>query len=163
MILVNYEDCKGCGDCVDACPVGAVLLQNETVFIDQELCEGCQACVDACPQGALVYGEVEPEPEKVILIPETTPVEVISVQNQSGSEFLRGLALPALSSVLLWAGRELVPRLANIALNYLDRRIQSPEPDLNNQNIQMCGRRSSGQLGKSRRRRQSQFRKGKFR
>ena len=38
MIVVNYEDCNGCGACVDACPVGAVLLQNDTVFIDQELC-----------------------------------------------------------------------------------------------------------------------------
>ena len=67
MIVVNYVDCNGCGACVDACPVGAVLLQNDTVFIDQELCEGCQTCVEACPQGALVSVAVEPQPEKVIL------------------------------------------------------------------------------------------------
>jgi Pyruvate/2-oxoacid:ferredoxin oxidoreductase delta subunit len=159
MILANYEDCKGCGTCVDACPVGAILLQNETISIDQDLCEGCQDCVDVCPQGALAYMAVKPEPESVMMIPEPATAEVISVQDRSGSESLRGLVLPALSSVLLWTGRELVPRLADFALGYLDRRLQTPELDLNNQNIQLRSQRSSGQRGKGRRRRQRQYRK----
>jgi ferredoxin len=162
MILVNYEDCKGCGDCVDACPVSAIFLKNDTVFIDQELCEGCQACVDACPQGALVYAAVQPEPKSVVMIPEPAGVEIIPVRDQSSSASLRGLAFPALSSVLLWTGREIVPRLADFALGYLDRLLQSPEPDLSNQNIEMRGRRSLSQRGKGRRRRQRQYRKGKF-
>lgn len=153
MIVVNYEDCKGCAACVDACPVGAILLQNNTVFIDQEICEGCLTCVEACPQGALVYVAVEPRPEKAILIPEAAPVEVISIQDQSDSASLRSLALPALSSVLLWTGREIVPRLADIALRYLDRRLQPPESDLNHQNMLMRGQHSSVP-GRGRRRRQ---------
>jgi Fe-S-cluster-containing hydrogenase component 2 len=93
MILVNYEDCKGCGDCVGACPVGAILLQNDTVFIDQELCDGCQACVYACPQGALAYAATEPELNKVLLIPEKKSAKLISVQDQPVSESLRGMAV----------------------------------------------------------------------
>ena len=158
MIVVNYEDCSGCGACVDACPVGAVLLQNDTISIDHDLCESCQTCVDSCSQGALMYVAVEPQPEKAILIPEPAPVEVISIQQRSDSESLRSLALPALSSVLLWTGREIIPRLADLALSYLDRRLQPSESDFNYQKIQMRGQRSSRPRN-GRRRRQRQRRK----
>ena len=49
MIFVNYEECTGCGVCMESCEFDAILLQNDKATIDQEKCEGCQACIEACP------------------------------------------------------------------------------------------------------------------
>lgn len=45
------ERCIRCGDCVRACPHGALLL-DEGVLRDADRCQQCGACVDACPAGA---------------------------------------------------------------------------------------------------------------
>ncbi len=44
--------CLGCGDCVKACPFGAMqMLANEALpHVDLDKCTGCGKCVDACPR-----------------------------------------------------------------------------------------------------------------
>lgn len=49
--IVNAESCVACGACVDACPCGAIEIQDVAVVNDT--CAGCCACVDACPTGAI--------------------------------------------------------------------------------------------------------------
>lgn len=49
--VVNNETCVACGACVDACPCGAIEVQDVAVVNDD--CAGCGACVDACPTGAI--------------------------------------------------------------------------------------------------------------
>ena len=49
--IVNAESCVACGACVDACPCGAIEVQDVAVVNDT--CAGCGACVDACPVGAI--------------------------------------------------------------------------------------------------------------
>jgi len=152
MIFVNYEDCNGCGDCVSACQFGAILLQNNVAIIDQDLCEECQACIEACPQGALGFREAEPLPEKVIMVTDMTPVETAPVQIVTASPSLRSQIIPVLSSVLLWTGREILPRLADFALKALDRRIQTVDLGITNQTGPLDNQRSPIPGGGRRRR-----------
>ena len=55
---VNQENCTGCGDCVDACPVGGVVtLEHEKAVVRPEECIECNACVDACSSNAMAMGD----------------------------------------------------------------------------------------------------------
>ena len=65
LVLLLPEKCKGCYDCVEACPYGAI-YKNEKLNISQK-CTACAhlldaglklpRCVEACPVDALGFGE----------------------------------------------------------------------------------------------------------
>jgi Fe-S-cluster-containing hydrogenase component 2 len=57
-ILLDENRCDLCGECIDACPVGAAGSEGaEPLFCN--LCGGETICVDECPTGALSYRENE--------------------------------------------------------------------------------------------------------
>jgi Fe-S-cluster-containing hydrogenase component 2 len=124
MVYINDADCNGCGLCADVCPTGALMMQNNHAFIHQEFCEKCEICLDACPQGAILAGEYHPASREVIRIPAVLEPESNSLTELAARIPLREMVLPAIGSVLVWTGRELMPRLADLALGVLDRRIQ---------------------------------------
>ena len=52
--------CLGCGDCVQACQLGALRMNPETGLpeVDEERCTACGACVKACPRNII---EIRPK------------------------------------------------------------------------------------------------------
>jgi Fe-S-cluster-containing dehydrogenase component len=65
LVQVDPATCIGCGQCIDACPFGAVVLGPEDVAVK---CDGCAdevargwepTCVRACPLRALSVQSAE--------------------------------------------------------------------------------------------------------
>ncbi len=50
---VSKSDCVGCGECVDRCQIGALVLDDSTVTLVEENCLGCGACVAVCATNAI--------------------------------------------------------------------------------------------------------------
>jgi len=46
------DECTGCGECVEACPVDAVSMEGDFPIVDEEWCIGCGVCVPVCPTTA---------------------------------------------------------------------------------------------------------------
>ncbi|MCQ2314301.1 MAG: 4Fe-4S binding protein [Bacteroidales bacterium] len=45
--------CKACGECIDACPVGAI-SKGSIYSIDADSCVGCGTCASVCRNDAIV-------------------------------------------------------------------------------------------------------------
>ena len=61
-ITVDEHFCKGCGLCVDACPVHIIELDGTRITpkgyhpahcINEEACTGCTSCALMCPDVAI--------------------------------------------------------------------------------------------------------------
>jgi heterodisulfide reductase subunit A len=50
---VNALRCAACGQCVSACPYGAIVLQQGLASVNAYLCKGCGTCAGACPNKAM--------------------------------------------------------------------------------------------------------------
>ncbi len=59
--------CLGGGDCVEACPFGAIELnENKLPVVDYTKCTGCGLCVAACPRDIITL--VEPVEDKIVYV-----------------------------------------------------------------------------------------------
>jgi ferredoxin len=146
MIYVDAERCNGCGACTDVCATGALSLQEDKAFIDANLCSECEDCLDICPQEAILSVEaVEVPASRQVEQPTPAVITVAETAPQPATPSPRTLIWPAIGSALVWTGRELVPRLASLAVEWLDQR-QSP----GNRSL---SRRANGQQQRRRQRR----------
>lgn len=46
---------RGCTQCLDVCPAGAIRSAGDLVALDTRLCQGCASCALACPTGAMSF------------------------------------------------------------------------------------------------------------
>lgn len=53
IIKVNESKCQGCGTCIDACHVDAVMVGVGSANIDEKACTQCGVCVMMCPMKAI--------------------------------------------------------------------------------------------------------------
>jgi iron only hydrogenase large subunit-like protein len=51
---VNLDECRGHMECMRRCPTQAIRVRNGKASISEELCVDCGNCLDACPEGAVV-------------------------------------------------------------------------------------------------------------
>ena len=56
-IIIDSEKCKGCKQCVKACPFEALYMEGKLAVLKQEECRACSACLDSCPFEAITEAE----------------------------------------------------------------------------------------------------------
>lgn len=115
-IQIKEACCTGCGGCVETCPAGAMSLTHGVATVDHTMCTQCQACIDACPTGAITTisdtSMIFQQPAVISDIPEAKP--------------LLTKPQPWLALVLAFAGREILPRLTDVLIGTLERRLTRP-------------------------------------
>jgi len=128
VIQVDQELCTGCGVCVDACSVGAIHLVDQRPVIDNALCTACEACIEACLNEAItaLYIPARNAPIMSLPVAESRPVPV---RNQTAlpetAAPARGLA-PLAGAALAFLGSEIAPRLVDVLITTLERRLARP-------------------------------------
>jgi len=56
-VMVSPDLCTACGVCENACPIGAIEIFEDAVYVC-DLCGGKPRCIEACTEGAISF---EPE------------------------------------------------------------------------------------------------------
>ena len=52
--VINKNKCKGCGTCVDVCPVEVFVMEKgKAKAAKPDECIGCRACEAQCPEKAI--------------------------------------------------------------------------------------------------------------
>ncbi len=118
MLIIDVNQCSGCGVCVEVCPQGAISLVEGTARVDSSLCTGCQACVAACPTGAIEAPMpiARKQRSSVTVHDERAPVSTAQ----------RGAIATLAAAAVTFMGHHLLPRVAEALVSALQRRSSVP-------------------------------------
>lgn len=61
--VIDAEECTGCGECVEICPMDAIVEENGASVVLGKRCIGCGLCVNRCPVDAIKMVERDDTPE----------------------------------------------------------------------------------------------------
>jgi len=56
-IYIDENKCQGSGECLKACPHGALGIMKGKAVIDHDRCDLDGLCIPACPHGAIHIAE----------------------------------------------------------------------------------------------------------
>ncbi len=54
IMKIDHEKCVRCGECVDACPFGVPVIEDDQVVIGAN-CRFCGTCEMTCPTEAITF------------------------------------------------------------------------------------------------------------
>jgi ferredoxin len=59
VVTIDRDQCEGCGECADNCPVSIIEMVDEKAKVTGEMddCLGCETCVSVCPANAITVEE----------------------------------------------------------------------------------------------------------
>lgn len=87
-VIASPTLCTRCGTCEKSCPIGAVELFNDIVYVC-DLCGGNPRCIEACTEGAITWDDQEVEhPSLSVLKKETEEMN----PSQKRHVYLRALS-----------------------------------------------------------------------
>jgi len=57
-IKIDYDKCKGCGECVKTCKFGVLeMLEEQPIVVSPSKCGKCLECIKNCPEDAITIIE----------------------------------------------------------------------------------------------------------
>lgn len=68
MPVFDEDTCSSCGNCVEACPFGALSIEKNGVpAVDLEACMGCAVCNAVCPSDAVRLQKAPGRPDPLVM------------------------------------------------------------------------------------------------
>ena len=87
IVVVDEDECMGCGDCIDRCQVEALSIQDDIVTKNADRCIGCGLCVSVCPTSAL---RMEPREQRPIPPQDSTELNMAMMASMPKDEAMPG-------------------------------------------------------------------------
>ena len=146
---VDWTTCRGCGKCVEACPVNAIYLAGKQsageekfqAIADEDLCLGCGVCYSHCRFGAI---RLEARPQRV-LTPRTMFDRIVLMAIERGK--LADLLFEEPEKVGIRAMKRLVHALEHSSLFQATMAVKPLRSVFLNTIVAMA-KRDAGEMGK---------------